>query len=159
MNHSLTINLLCSIFVLLYGSKIERMIELSQVYKAFPDQQDCINYLEKVRWGDKPICPYCKSTNQTPMPKERRYHCNTCNISFSVLVGTIFENTKLDLQKWFLAISLIISARKGTSARQLAKEIKVTKDTARLMHIKISKATQDYGELLAGIKSRLNINQ
>ena len=77
-------------------------MNIIQIYRTFPKQQDCINHLEKVKWNNKPRCPYCKSTNQTSMPKENRYHCNNCNTSFSVMVGTIFENTKLDLQKWFL---------------------------------------------------------
>jgi len=133
-------------------------MELSQVYRAFPDQHDCINYLELVKWDNKPLCPYCKSTFQTPMPKESRYHCNTCNTSYSVLVGTIFENTKLDFQKWFLAIFLVINEKKGISARQLAIDIKVTKDTAWLMQKRIFGAMHEYGEFLNEIKTYLSHN-
>jgi len=126
-------------------------MNIVQIYRTYPKRQDCINHLEKVRWNNKPTCPYCKSTNQTPMPKENRYHCNTCNTSFSVMVGTIFENTKLDFQKWFLAISLVLNAKKGISARQLARDIEVTKDTAWFMMMRIRKAMVEYGELLEGI--------
>ena len=158
MRYFLTVNFLCCIFVLLYGSKYIYIMKLSQVYRTFPDQHACINYLEKVRWGNEPKCPYCKSTYHSPMPKERRYHCNTCNTSFSVLVGTIFENTRLDFQKWFLAIYLVINAKKGLSARQLAGEIMVTKDTAWLMQLKIRKAMQEYGDTLTGIKTYLDLH-
>jgi transposase-like protein len=133
-------------------------MKLPQVYQTFPDHHSCINYLEKVIWNNEAKCPYCKSTYNSQMPKERRYHCNTCNTSFSVLVGTIFENTRLDFQKWFLAIYMVINAKKGLSARQLAKEIMVTKDTAWLMQSKIRKAMQESGEILTNIKTYLDLH-
>jgi len=67
------------------------------------------------------------------------------------MVGTIFENTKLDFQKWFLAISLVLNAKKGISSRQLSRDIHVTKDTAWFMLMRIRKAFVEYGELLQGI--------
>ena len=113
-------------------------MSIIQVYKQFPTQQDCIRYLEKVRWDNIPVCPYCKSKNQSPAPKEQRYHCNTCNTSFSVTVQTIFHRTRCDLQKWFFAISLL-HTKKGISARQLARDIEVSKDTAWFILIRIRK--------------------
>jgi len=126
-------------------------MNIIQVYKQFPTQQDCINHLEKVRWNNEPVCPYCQSKNQSPLKKENRYHCNNCNTSFSVTVGTIFHKTKADLQKWFLAISLVLNAKKGISARQLGRDIEVTKDTAWYMLMRIRKAFVEYGDLLEGI--------
>jgi transposase-like protein len=115
-------------------------MSLVQLYKSFPSQNDCLIHLESVKWKNNPTCPYCKSTKHTPIKNKRRYHCNTCNTSYSVIVGTIFENTKLDLQKWFLSISLLANSKNKISARQLAKEINVTKDTACLIIQKIRKA-------------------
>jgi transposase-like protein len=126
-------------------------MNIIEVYQKFPTQQDCINHLEKVRWNNEPICPYCKSKNQTPMKKENRYHCNTCNTSYSVMVGTIFENTKLDFQKWFLAISLMLNAKKGISARQLARDIDVNKNTAWYVLMRLRNAMTEYSQLLQGI--------
>jgi transposase-like protein len=126
-------------------------MNIIQIYKNFPTQQDCINHLENVRWNNEPVCPYCKSKKQSPMAKENRYHCNNCNTSYSVMVGTIFENTKLDFQKWFLAISLVLNAKKGISSRQLSRDIEVTKDTAWYMLMRIRKAFVEYGDLLEGI--------
>jgi transposase-like protein len=126
-------------------------MNIIKVYKLFPTQDDCIAHLEKVRWNNKPICPYCKSTRITPMKREHRYHCNNCNTSFSVTVGTIFHKTKVDFQKWFVAISLVINANKGISARQLSRDIEVNKDTAWYMAMRIRRAMNEYGELLQGI--------
>lgn len=128
-------------------------MNIIQIYKRFPTQDDCIDYLEQVRWGEKPICPYCKSNNSTPEKKGRRHHCNNCNTSYSVTVGTIFHRTHLDLQKWFLAISLILNAKKGISARQLSRDLEVNKDTAWRISMKIREAmTQAHQrELLTGL--------
>ncbi len=126
-------------------------MNIVSVYKRFPRQVDCLEYLEEVRWKSQPKCPYCQSTNVTPMPKESRHHCNNCNTSFSVTVGTIFHKTKIDLQKWFLAITIILNAKKGVSARQLARDLEVNKNTAWYMAMRIRKAMTDDRELLEGI--------
>lgn len=126
-------------------------MNIIQVYKQFPTHTDCIKHLEKVRWNNEPVCPYCQSKNQSPLPKEQRYHCNNCKTTFSVTVQTIFHKTKVDLQKWFLAISLVLNAKKGLSARQLARDIEVTKDTAWYMLMRIRKTFADDSELLEGI--------
>jgi transposase-like protein len=64
------------------------------------------------------------------MPKERRHRCNNCNTAFSVTVGTVFHRTHLPLGKWFAAISLILDARKPISARHLALQLDINKNTA-----------------------------
>ncbi len=126
-------------------------MSLVQIYKQFPDHSSCIRHLEKVRWNNVAQCPYCNSTKTTPVSKELRYHCNNCNTSFSVTVGTVFHNSKLDIQKWFLAISIILDAKKGISVRQFARDIEVTKDTAWLMMMRIRKAKIVYGAFLEEI--------
>lgn len=63
--------------------------------------------------------------------------CKDCHRHFSVLVGTIFENTKVSLKKWFLAMYIVSCTKKGMSSCQLAREIKVTQNTAWFMLHKI----------------------
>jgi len=126
-------------------------MNIIEIYKKFPTEKDCIKHLETVKWGKKPVCPYCKSSNSTPMPDEQRHHCNNCNTSFSVTVGTIFHHTHLPLQKWFLALTLILNAKKGISSRQLGRDLQVTKDTAWSMQMRVRDAMIEQGELLNGI--------
>jgi transposase-like protein len=126
-------------------------MNIIEIYKRFPTEKDCILHLETVRWRGKPICPYCKSDRITPRPLEQRHHCNACNTTFSVTVATIFHHTHLDLQKWFLAVSLILNAKKGISSRQLARDIRVTKDTAWSMQMRVRDAMIEQGELFSGI--------
>ncbi len=121
------------------------------IYRKFPAEADCISHIERVRWNGKPVCPYCKSTRTSPMPSESRHHCNGCNTTFSATVDTIFHHTHLPLQKWFLAISLVLNAKKGISARQLARDLEVNKNTAWYMGMRIRNAMFEQGELLKGI--------
>ena len=126
-------------------------MNIIQIYKQYPTQKDCLKHLESVRWQEGIVCPYCGSKRITPMIKENRHHCNVCKTSFSVTVRTIFHKTKLDLQKWFLTISLVLNAKKGISARQLARDIEVNKNTAWFVLMRVRKAMREYGDLLEGI--------
>ena len=127
-------------------------MNIVKIYELFPTETDCIRHLERVRWhGGKAVCPYCHSDRTTPMPAESRHHCNSCNTTFSVTVDTIFHHTHLDLQKWFLAISLVLNAKKGMSARQLARDIQVNKSTAWSMGMRIRNAMFEQPELMRGI--------
>ena len=128
-------------------------MDITRIYEIFPKEEDCIAYLEKTRWNDKPKCPYCQSNSVTCVPKERRYHCNNCNTSFSVTVGTIFHHTHLPLQKWFLALCMTLNAKKGVAARQMARHLHVNKDTAWRMDMKIRQAMaeREQRELLTGL--------
>lgn len=126
-------------------------MNIIQIFKQFPTQESCIKHLEYARWGDTPICPYCGSDSTNSLTKESRHHCNGCRKSFSVTVNTIFHNSRLPLQKWFLAISLILNAKKGISARQLARDIEVNKDTAWSMGMRIREAMKNNGNMLTGI--------
>ncbi len=119
-------------------------MNLIELNRRFPSQRSCLSHLESIRWGEHPTCVYCNSSAKVSKRKDvLRYHCNNCNKSFSVLVGTIFEGTKIPMIKWFTAICLISNARKGISARQLARDIEVNKDTAWYMQMRIRAAMKD----------------
>jgi transposase-like protein len=72
--------------------------------------------------------------------KGLRHTCLSCNCSYNVTVGTVFENSNLPLMKWFWALSLILSAKKGISSMQLSRDISVNKNTAWLLQMKIRNA-------------------
>jgi transposase-like protein len=112
-------------------------MNLSEIYKRFPTEEDCIKFLEEIRWKGNPVCPYCGVGYFTALQNENRYHCNNCNTSFSVTTRTIFHRSHLPSQKWFYSIYIIVNSHKRISVRELAKEIKVNKDTACLVIQKI----------------------
>lgn len=126
-------------------------MNIIQIFEQFPTQQDCIEHLEKARWGDKPVCPYCKSINTARSGK--RHRCYTCKTSFSVTVGTIFHHTHLPMQKWFLAVMLILNAKKSLSALQLSRDLQINKNTAWRISMQIRKAMsqREQRQLLTGI--------
>ena len=126
-------------------------MNIIQIFKQFPTQESCVKHLEKIRWGDKPICVYCSSTNTNPLVKELRHHCNKCCKSFSVTVNTIFHQTHVPLQKWFLLISLMQNAKKGLSSLQASRDIEVSQTSTWSMMHRIRKAMSDDGSLLSGI--------
>ncbi len=119
------------------------VMNLLEVITRFPDQETCIHHLEALRWQGKPKCPYCKSEQSSKRVGTQRYQCNGCNCAYSVLVGTIFESTKLELPKWFLAISLILNAKKGLSSRQLGRDLGINRNTAWYLQMRVRKAMQE----------------
>lgn len=110
---------------------------LIQIADSFDSEEKCKQAIAQERWGEgAAVCPYCGSTH-THVCKDGRYICKGCQRKFSVLVGTIFENTKVSLRKWFLAMYMVSSTKKGVSSLQLARDIKVTQKTAWFMLQKI----------------------
>lgn len=130
-------------------------MNLLTIFKQFPDQEACIEHLEKVRWGDHPYCPFCGvETVARKSEKERigRWNCHGCNSSFNVLSGTIFEKTRIPLQKWFLAIGLLVNAKKSVSSGQLARDLDMNQKSAWFMQQRIRAAMlTEEGEMLQGI--------
>ena len=113
-------------------------MNIVKIFKRFPTQKDCIAHLEKARWNNGPTCPYCGSINTAR--NQHRHRCYDCKTSFSVTVGTIFHHTHLSLQKWFLAVMLMLNAKKGLSVLQLSRDLDVNKNTASRIAMQIRKA-------------------
>lgn len=103
---------------------------LIQLVDYFNDEQTCIEYYERIRWGDEPCCPHCGSLN--PYKTNRGWKCSDkeCHKKFTVKVGTIFESSKLSLRIWFAAIYLATTSKKGISSVQLATQLNITQKTA-----------------------------
>ena len=114
---------------------------LTDISKNLNSHKKCIKYLEKTRWNGTPVCPYCSSTRSSK--KQLRHTCMSCSNSYSVTVGTCFENSNLPLTKWFMAMAIILAAKKGVSSLQLARDLSVNKNTAWLMGMKIRTAMED----------------
>lgn len=105
------------------------IIELLQ---AFPDEQSCIEHLEELRWNGNVVSPF-DSTSKVYNCKGNKYKCKNTGKYFNVKTDTLFDNTKIKLQKWFLSIWLVTSHKKGISSLQLAKDINVTQKSAWYM--------------------------
>jgi transposase-like protein len=99
-------------------------MSIGQWEKAFPNECACDDYLIAHRWPDGVTCPRCGSDKTYPLKTmELKWECPDCReggaYRFSHLVGTIFENTNVDLRQWFRVIHLMLTSKKGISARQV----------------------------------------
>lgn len=111
------------------------LIELVQTFK---DEQTCLEYLEELRWGGYVVSPFDESSIVYKC-KGNKYKCKNTGKYFNVKTNTLFDSTKIELQKWFMAIWLVTSHKKGISSVQLAKDIDVTQKTAWFMLQRIRK--------------------
>lgn len=130
---------------------------LIDLIREFPDDDTCRKHFEHIRWGAadgsvNPRCPHCRHTEKIYTLKGgKQYKCSACRKKFTVLVGTVFENTNIGLQKWFIAIYLVTSHKKGISSCQLAKDIGITQKSAWHMLHRIREMLRDKApELLEG---------
>lgn len=97
-----------------------------------------IESLERVRWPEGPVCPYCNARGRsTAMPSEGRYHCNSCFTSFSVTTGTPLHRTHIPIEKWFQATQLLLNPNEDPTIRQLAATLVIDKNTAWQLKRKI----------------------
>lgn len=97
--------------------------------KAFPDEQSCITHLEHLRWNSNIISPFDENSKVYKCAGNK-YKCKSTGKYFNVRTNTIFDNTKIPLQKWFLALYVFSSHKKGISSHQLARDISVTQKSA-----------------------------
>ena len=118
--------------------------------KVFASEEICHNFLKDVLWGKKEngkrakiYCPRCVSNHINEFADFKRNRCYDCKKTFSVRVGTIFDDSKITLQQWFMAIYLINSNKKGVPSTYIAKEIGVTQKTAWFMLSRIREACKD----------------
>ena len=113
-----------------------------------------MDHLESVRWPDKTICPLCGSDHvacQQDGNRVGRWKCYGCKSSFNVLSGTIFRGTKIPLQKWFVAIAILLNAKKSVSSCQLARDLNMNQKSAWYMAMRIREAMVDKDAFLFGI--------
>jgi len=128
-------------------------ISLLQLFNAYPDEESARVYFEGQRWPDGPCCPACgEAVRIWSNPKRSGfYRCNADLLVFTVRTGTIFERSKVPLNKWLYAMYLLVTARKGISSVQLHAEIGVTQKTAWFMLQRLREACGNDPSELTGV--------
>lgn len=112
---------------------IKQFASLMDLMEAFPDEQSCIDHLRSIRWKNGEFCPFCGHDHIYHFEDKRTFKCAQCRQRFSIKVGTIFEETKLPLRKWFTAIWLLTTHKKGIASTTLAKDLNITQKSAWFM--------------------------
>lgn len=127
---------------------------LIHLMETLQTENDCREFLEKLRWKNEPICPHCGSVSESHYKLRSKgrfkglYKCRDCRNRFTVTVGTMFEGSHIKLKKWFLAIYIFASHKKGISSVQLAKDINVTQKSAWFMLSRIRHNFRDKSEIV-----------
>jgi transposase-like protein len=105
-------------------------ISTFKLFEMYPDAESARKYLESRLWPTGITCPTCKAKERITTRKGGYYRCNACKEDFTVRTGTIFGRSHVPLHKWIYAMYLLVTARKGISSMQLAKEIGITQKSA-----------------------------
>ena len=112
--------------------QITEFKSIIDLVKKFPTEQSCIDHLEAIRWNGVVISPF-DEISKVYKCAGNKYKCKNTGKYFNVRTGTIFEDTKIGLQKWFMGIYLVNNHKKGISSHQLARDIEVTQKSAWFM--------------------------
>ncbi|MEA3033984.1 MAG: hypothetical protein QOH86_2000 [Sphingomonadales bacterium] len=126
----------------------------------FGDADAAREHLEKLHWPNGPVCPRCGETDRVKKlaGKSTRpgvHMCNACRSPFTVTVGTIFEDSKIPLNKWLLGFRLMAGSKKGISAHQLHRSLGITYKSAWFMAHRIREAMNHPSGPLGGDPERI----
>ena len=121
----------------------------------FQDADKAREYLEALRWPDGPICPHCGCIGGHYALKGKAHRpglwkCKDCRKQFSVTVKTVFERSKIPLNKWLLAVHLMCASKKAISSHQIHRMLGVTYKSAWFMTHRIREAMKPEGGGLMG---------
>jgi transposase-like protein len=106
------------------------MMTLIDLTQMFSTDEQCRTLLKKLRWPFGVECLRCKSKRTFEVATQKKFECVECGYQFSVLTQTIFHDTHLPLETWFMAVLLLCEARKGMSANQVKRTLGVSYKTA-----------------------------
>jgi len=121
----------------------------------YTDTDAAREHLESLRWANGIFCPHCGGTEKITKLEGKStrpgvYKCNDCRSPFSVTVGTVFERSKIPLNKWLLAAQLMAASKKGISSHQIHRMLGVTYKTAWFMTHRLREAMTSEGGMLGG---------
>ena len=131
----------------------QEAMTLMEFMERFETEEACRAYLYEKRWPEGFVCPKCGVADEPfNITSRKLYQCKHCNHQTSVTAGTVMDKSQTPLKKWFLAIYLMGKDKRGCSAMQLKRELKIAYDTAWTISHKIRKAmgNRDENYLLSG---------
>ena len=105
---------------------------LKELMTKISDERVCQEHMEEMRWGGNPQCPFCQALKPYKLKDGKHYRCKNpeCKKTFTVTVGTVFENSKVPLSVWIAAGYILTAHKKGISSCQLSRDLGITQKTA-----------------------------
>jgi transposase-like protein len=125
-------------------------VTLVDVINLFDTDEKCRELLVRLRWPNEVECPRCKMPAVELATAKQLFYCKGCDYQFSVTTGTVFNDSHLALQKWFLATLLLCEAKKGMSAMQIKRTLGVSYKTAWYLCHRIRSAMTEVHKMLDG---------
>ena len=122
---------MCKLFQLLNMINTD-FKSINEIKNRFPDEQSCLVHLEKLRWNGNVISPF-DLTSKVYNCSKNKYRCRNTGKYFNVKTNSLFYNSRIELQKWFIAIWLVTAQDKPISSISLSNELKLTQKTAWFM--------------------------
>ena len=123
---------------------------LQQAMKHFSDEQVCIDTVAALRWPDGPACPKCSGKEHYYLATQKRWKCKACAKQFSVKVGTIFEDSPISLDKWLIALWLLVNCKNGISSYEVGRHLGITQKSAWFVMHRLRLALQNGSVLKLG---------
>ena len=118
----------------------------AKLIELFPDAEMARRYFEAMRWPNGPVCPACEESKRIGARRNGMYRCYNCTAEFSVRTGSIFERTKIPLNKWLYAMFYVATLKDGISSVDLAQRIGVSQKSAWFILQRLREVTRHDSE-------------
>jgi transposase-like protein len=116
---------------------------LQQAIRYFGDEQVCIDTIAEMRWPKGPVCPRCGHDEHYNLATQKRWKCKACYKQFSVKVGTIFEDSPISLDKWLVALWMLVNCKNGISSYEVGRDLGLTQKSAWFVLHRLRLALQE----------------
>ncbi len=116
---------------------------LQQAIRYFSDEQVCIDTIAKMRWPNGPVCPKCGHGEHYYLATQKRWKCKKCSKQFSFKVGTIFEDSPISLDKWLVALWMLVNCKNGISSYEVGRALGLTQKSAWFVMHRLRLALQE----------------
>lgn len=117
--------------------QFQRGLSLPEFLQHYGDEAACERALREARWPHGFVCPQCGGSAHSTFARHGQtdWQCRACHHQTSLRAGTVFENTKLPLTKWFLAMYLLTQSKTNVAALELTRHLDVCYRSAwRMKH-------------------------
>ena len=128
-------------------------ISILQLLEIFPDEGASVEWFEKTRWPEGPICPHCGGVENITKSKtaKHQYWHKDCRKRFTAKTDTIMHASPIEVRKWLVAMYHVMTDRKGISSLELSKQLGITQKSAWYMLQRIREACSDNGIKLSSM--------
>jgi transposase-like protein len=139
---------------------MEKPKTLRDAIRYFSNQDNCIRVVAEMRWPHGPSCPACGHMQHYWLESQKRWKCKECWKQFSVKVGTIFEDSPIPLDKWLIALWMLVNCKNGVSSYELSRDLGITQKSAWFVLQRLRLALQDGTiEKLGGSSSEVEVDE